>query len=343
MKTVITAIKVLLSIALLAYLINKAIRTEQFAGLLSSDKNYLALLAAAVACVGAHFIGFIRWFGLSKAIGLPMTLRDACRISLIGSFFGLVAFGVVGTDSLRAYYAARQSIGRRMEAVAAVFIDRLIGLLTMFLFALAGYFWADWKPPQQLDPGINHPMQVIQWIVLIAGICAIAGFGLLTALLAMPGLRRFAWYKRLTQLPVGGRLLHRLTGVAALYRHHWPRLVTAFGLSCLVNLGFMISIFFAADFVSSNHPSLTDHLIIAPLSMVANALPLPGGLGGMETVLDFLYQTYARTQGQPEYGVVVAFVYRLLLLIVAVLGAISWFTMSPSARREINQQTDLPK
>lgn len=338
LKTIITIIKIVLSIVLLVYLINKAIRTEQFAGLLSRDKNYLALFAAATACVGAHFVGFYRWHGLARAVGLPMSLRDACRISLIGSFFGLVAFGVVGTDSLRAYYAARQSVGRRMEAVASVFVDRLIGLLTMFLFALAGYFWADWRTQQPLAAGVNQPIQVIQWIVLIAGICAVAGIGLLVALLTMPGLRRFAWYKRLTQIPVGGRLLHRLTGVAALYRYHWPRLVTAFGMSCLVNLGFMISIFFAADFVSANHPSLLDHLIIAPLSMVANALPLPGGLGGMEMVLDFLYQTYARSQGQPEYGVVVAFVYRLLLLIVAALGAISWFAMSPSARQEINQQ-----
>lgn len=341
MKTLVAVGKILLSIGLLVYLFNKAARTDQFSGLLTADKNYGALLAAAVACVAAHYVGFIRWYGLCKVVGLPLTLRDACRISLIGSFFGLVAFGVVGTDSLRAFYAARQSIGRRMEAVAAVFVDRLIGLLTMFLFALAGYVWAKMSPDPTSSAAETDSLRAVEWVALAAGVCAVLGLAALTALLAMPGMRRFVWYKKLTQVPVVGRLVTRLTGVAAVYRHHWKMLVMAFGLSALVNLGFMISIFFAADFVSPHHPGFYDHLIIAPLSMVANALPLPGGLGGMETVLDFMYQAYARQQGQPEYGVVVAFVFRLLLLIVAVLGAWSWFRMGAAARRELTRNSQI--
>jgi uncharacterized membrane protein YbhN (UPF0104 family) len=54
--------------------------------------------------------------------------------------------------------------------------------------------------------------------------------------------------------------------------------------------------------------------------MVANAAPLPGGLGGMELALKFLYEAFSF-----ETGVIVGFAFRFSLLCVAALGAIFWF------------------
>ena len=54
--------------------------------------------------------------------------------------------------------------------------------------------------------------------------------------------------------------------------------------------------------------------------MVSNAMPLPGGIGGMELALDFLYQAFGC-----DNGVVVAFTFRFALLTVSAIGAIVWF------------------
>ena len=73
-------------------------------------------------------------------------------------------------------------------------------------------------------------------------------------------------------------------------------LVVGLALSVSSHLLFAITIYSIARFCGGDHPTLFDHFIIAPISLVANCVPLPGGLGGMETVLDFLYRaSSART------------------------------------------------
>ena len=54
--------------------------------------------------------------------------------------------------------------------------------------------------------------------------------------------------------------------------------------------------------------------------MVANAAPLPGGLGGMELAMDFLYDAFSY-----QTGVIVAFALRFSLLCVSAIGAAFWF------------------
>ncbi len=54
--------------------------------------------------------------------------------------------------------------------------------------------------------------------------------------------------------------------------------------------------------------------------MVANAVPLPGGVGGMETAMTVLYEAFSC-----QTGLVVAFGFRFSLLAVSAIGAVFWF------------------
>ncbi len=111
-----------------------------------------------------------------------------------------------------------------------------------------------------------------------------------------------------------------IVGVITVYRSRpWAVAISLF-MSVRVNLAFAVSIYSIAAGLFEFHPSFLDHFMIEPIAMVSNALPLPGGIGGMELALDFLYQAFAS-----EHGVVVAFAFRFYLLLVSAVGAIVWF------------------
>ena len=67
------------------------------------------------------------------------------------------------------------------------------------------------------------------------------------------------------------------------------------------------------------------------MAMFAGALPLPGGLGGFEAALHGLYSALMPAGAPAGQGFVVALAYRLVTILVAVIG-IGFYL---SERREV--------
>jgi uncharacterized protein (TIRG00374 family) len=334
LKTWIIVIKIFISLGLLAYLAIRAVQEQQFQILFSGDRNWSWFGLAIVSSLTAHVISYYRWYLLARALELPMSLGETIRVSFVSGFFGLFAFGVIGTDSIRAFSAARRSPNKRIEAVASVFVDRLIGVTTMFLFAAIGFYIHDRSRWEHLE---RTGAQAIEFVCGSAGILAILAIGGTVCLFLVPQLRRYRWFNRLLHLPLIGKLLVRLIGVMMLYRRQPFVLVVGLGLSVCSHLLFAITIYAIARCISVEHPTLADHYIIAPISLVANCIPLPGGLGGMETMLDFLYRAFSDPHAKNQIGVVVAFAFRFVLLVVSAIGAVIWFSMNRAERQSIQQ------
>ena len=83
----------------------------------------------------ALWLGVVRWRLVLEAQGLELSLARATRISLVAQFFNSFLLGSTGGDLIKAYYAARETHHRKTEAVTTVFVDRLVGLWAMLLFA----------------------------------------------------------------------------------------------------------------------------------------------------------------------------------------------------------------
>ncbi len=98
--------------------------------------THLWALIVSVALVGlALFIGVVRWRIVLEAQGLDLPLGRATRISFVAQFFNSFLLGSTGGDLIKAYYAARETHHKKTEAVTTVFVDRLVGLWAMLLFA----------------------------------------------------------------------------------------------------------------------------------------------------------------------------------------------------------------
>ena len=82
-------------------------------------------------------LGVIRWRMVLRVQGLHLSFGRTTGISFVAHFFNSFLLGSTGGDLMKAYYAARETKHRKTEAVTTVFVDRLIGLWAMLLFACA--------------------------------------------------------------------------------------------------------------------------------------------------------------------------------------------------------------
>ena len=319
------------SVAILAVLIYKY--RDQFWQFIDTPIQWHWLGLALVTMLCAFLVSYLRWKFLAVAIGLELNTTSAIQLGFIGSFFNVVTIGVIGGDSLRAYYAARHSPERIPEAILSVFIDRVIGLIAMCGFAAVAWL-ANGVPGED-----SVQKQAIEYGCAFAGVASLSGVFALLVMLFVPGLKDFKIMQWVIDLPKIGPLFARVMDAAALYSQRKNVILTAFALSIVTNTIFGITIFLVGHAITQAPPSLADHFVIAPIAMVANSIPLPGGVGGMEAALAYLYGCFGS-----EGGFMVAIGYRLCILWVSLIGWIVWLRSSSQFKNDpaiVAEQVDV--
>ncbi len=337
MKYIVLAVKLLISAALIGYLLTKAYSQNQFAVLFSSQTRWSWFAIALVLVIIAHVVNYVRWWAITRDLDLRMRFWDAQQIGFITQFFGLAAFGIVGSDAMRAFYAMRDNPGKKASAVASVFFDRLIGLLTMMACAGSGYWVTDWEAfSQSADPRLIRGLQSTCWLLWWV---ATLGFAALFGGTLIPKIWLMGIYDRTLKLKWIGGMLSRVIKVLMIFRGRTATILVAIGCSLLINLLFVLAIDCCGRFAGGNKPALQEHIVVASISLIANCLPLPGGIGGMEAALDLQYQalspgTLLGTGGQ-SLGVIVALAFRATLMGIALIGAMTWLSMSAVDRHRL--------
>ena len=316
-KHIITALKFAISIGILWWLFHSESKNAEFDNFFARDKKWGWVGIGFLLALIAHLIGFVRWRIMVRALDIPFSVMDAIRIGFIGVFFNMVAFGVIGGDSLRAFYVTRQVKDRAPEAILSVVADRIIGLLTMFSIAATMFLFLDFESVKSVNPEAVAGLSFVCKAVVV--LTTLGYLGVLTIFCA-PWITKLSWYQSLLKIPKVGGILEKLTEVALMYRSRPGTVALCFLLSVGVNVCFIGSIYSMAVGIADSFPSLGDHFVIEPISMVANAVPLPGGMGGMESAMKLLYQSFGFTS-----GLLVAFAFRFALLFVTAIGAVFWF------------------
>ncbi len=311
------------SAGLLAYLIWDVRSNTSFTNLWSQPKDWFALLLAALLVMAAVCATFLRWYFLVRALDLPFTVKDAFRLGFLGYYWNFFSLGAVGGDLFKAVAVARQLHGHRAEAVATVLIDRIIGLWALFLVASIAIFCTD-----LLHSDVRQ-VQVVCRATFIGTL--VGGLGMLFVL--TPGFTNGALSEMLTRLPRVGPTVGKLIGAVRIYRRKLSVLFWTTVMSLGVHLLSSVGIYFTARGLGGNSPSMGYHFVIVPLGMIVGILPLPmSGLGAFEAVIEFFYthvpSAVSVSKGE---GLIVAFGYRVITILIAVVGAIYWLC----SRREV--------
>ena len=289
---------------LLAYVIAKYWNDNPDTGspglktLLEGPIDFAALALAALFVTVALSLQLFRWFILVHSLDLPCSLRNTFRLGMVGVFYNTFLPGSVGGDLLKAYFIAKEHPERRTRAVATVIADRALGLFGLVLFCavLGSMAWAGG------DPRIAGNVELQSLIKVMAAVAAgsIAGF-LLLGLLPQRRVDRFA--VRLKWVPKVGRSLAELWFAVWMYRQRLRTVVLCVGLSALAHFGLVFAFHSASRVFPPSDPSeqasLAEHMVIAPIGFIVQALPLsPGGVGVGEAAFAGLYKISGRPQSR---------------------------------------------
>jgi len=127
-----TALKVLISLGLIAYLFTRIDLAEVKEAVTSA--NYLYLALALALYFGAIALNVYKWGYLLRAQGLAVPFIGLLNHTFVGLFFANLPLSQVMGDIARGVDLARHTKGHGAEVAVSVLMDRLIGLAS-FLFA----------------------------------------------------------------------------------------------------------------------------------------------------------------------------------------------------------------
>jgi uncharacterized protein (TIRG00374 family) len=323
-RTLLTAAKLALAAAILAYLVAQA--HEGFSRLLQQSVSWPPLAAGILCTFAACTSSFLRWHLLIRAVGIDARLVDSLRLGALGLALNFVSPGSIGGDFFKAIFLAHGQPGRRTEAVATVVADRVMGLLTMLVFASLGILASD------LAVTPLAALRILCRAILTATAVSWAGALLLLFVPWLTGPRVSRWVHA---LPMVGGIAGRLLGAVQTYRGQKRMLLAAMGLSVLVAVFFISSYYFVARGLPIEEPSWTEHLVIVPVAGLVGAIPItPSGLGTLELAVEELYKAVPGGDGARRGdGTLVALTRRATELAVALVGLVFYLTH----RREVEE------
>lgn len=169
-------IRIAVSAVLLAWI---AWRTDwSVVGGKFANLNVGMWLAAAGALVLGQFVSARRWQLFAQELRFDRTLPQYSAYYFIGMWFNLSLPTSVGGDVVRVWYLDGKS-GRKLAALASVFLERLNGLLVLIAVACVGILIA---------PSLVAPNELPGWIHL--SVWSVAG-GAVLGMLSLPLLQRW--------------------------------------------------------------------------------------------------------------------------------------------------------
>lgn len=308
--------------AILAWIVTSFPKSD-WDRLVSQDKHWGLLGCAFLGVLTAHLITFWRWQTLVAALDVPLKLTDAIRLGFLGTMLNMVSVGAIGGDLFKAIAAARLTHKRRTEVVTSVLVDRAIGLLGLVIVAAASLQFAN-----ELSPNF-------QWIRRGATFLSLIGVVGLAAIVVAGHRLPLDWLKK---VPWVGVSLFRVANACLVFQGK-PKLVLQLLASTLcVHLLLTSSTWLISNALYEQPPSLSQHFQAIPPAFAAAALPLtPGGLGVQEVAID---QLFREVKNIPDdfSGLIVATTYRVILIAIAIIGAVVYFTGS---ERRLVREVDL--
>ncbi|MGP0066288.1 MAG: lysylphosphatidylglycerol synthase transmembrane domain-containing protein [Isosphaeraceae bacterium] len=228
---------------------------------------------------------FFRWYFLVRVIDPRFTLRASILLGFIGNVFNLVIPGAVGGDLIKAAYLVRMHI-KKTQAVASMVIDRIVGLLGLFILAsIAGAF--AWPRAS----GDVARLIVAAWVATGLGV-------LVLALIFGQVLTRL-----FPQLGTGHSRLSLITSELKEMSTTYSRRLDVVSFCTLMSVGnhsLNVLAFYVVGkmLFPSMMTTLVDHFLMVPLTLFTMAVPLPfGALGLTEEVSDQLFMMVGHPSG----------------------------------------------
>lgn len=257
-----------------------------------------------------------RWSTLLALQGVKISQWDAFRLTMIGLFFNLFGLGGVGGDVFKMYYVQAQAGNRKEEAILSIVVDRIVGLLGLFVVALLTLPFV-WGELMTADAKIQS---MVGFVVLIS---VVGGGGVILVL------SRDYWLPEGLKESVkkAGRrfpaklvdLFARLIRSVDLYRSHIPTVLRALILSAGLHSMATLNVVCIGKAFHVEGIALRHYFLAVQVANTISAVPItPGGLGSRDVVIQELF----KFAGADPRANLIPFGLSMMLVFWSVIGGI---------------------
>jgi uncharacterized membrane protein YbhN (UPF0104 family) len=296
----ITALRVAVSVALLAVLLSKVHLDTML-----PRQRHLSTVAWLAAGVATALVGIglsaWRWQRVLAVFDVPVRLRILLSHYLAGQFVGNVLPSTIGGDVLRITRGSR-STGSSSTAFASVALERLTGFVALPMLCLLGF---------ALQPSLLEEDHA--WVALAISAGTLAALVAILVLAASPRLAgRFRdhenWMRFIGAVHVGVDRMRRR-----------PRLIASvLGTAVVYQVSTVLTVWFAAKTLNVDVPTAA---IVAFVPAVAMAQVVPisvGGFGVREGMLTLFLTPLGVSTGR---AVGIGLLWYFIMLVVSLAGA----------------------
>lgn len=327
-------LKLAIAVGIIFYLVRDP--SEIIAGFRAFD--YAWLLPALLIYLAHMLVCAWRWHRLTRMLDVRLSGFEALSLTMQGYFFSMVIpGGAIGGDVVKMGVLSKRSPkGARLEGSFTILMDRIVGMIALFVLALLLLIPAIPLLMKIEIPKI--PLNDAMRELLIAGLAGLCLAGLAASCVIF-------FHRQIEKIPLFGRLMRwgdqvshgmvvRLTEATDTYARSWKELgvltlisvffvhlmtVAAFG--CLtVGLGLEITVFTLVAAVT--------------IGNIVGLIPIfPSGVGGRDVAIITILAADGVDAGDAKTA---QLLYTAIVLFFNLLGGV-FFVIDPG-RREIGEQ-----
>ena len=271
-KTVLTLLKVVVSLGILAYIFTKVIDIRHlWDSIRNADVYYI--IAAILFYFMVQTLSAWRWYLLVKPQGIEISFPKILAFYFLGMYFNFFLPSAIGGDVFKVYYLHKET-GRLSASTASVFFDRDIGMGGLLLVATAVSIFAGTRTNG--DTGL-----------LLAPAFGLIGVAFIAANLALFYRPTYNLLHRLLlvfRLKEADKKIQRLFDSVNAYRGKWGLIALAMLMSVGVQVGCVFVNMLAVDVIGMHtRNGWTDYLVLIPTIGLIGMVPISmNGMGWRE-------------------------------------------------------------
>lgn len=310
-----SALRMLISISLIAFLFY--LRRDSLGKTISVIKSlepsffiyssFLFILSIAIISTRLKVLLSVQGFALK--------FSEASYLTFLGYFFNNFLPTSIGGDVVKAYYVSKKT-NDTLSSFVTVFMDRYLGVLSLFLLATASLIFSHSYIKQK--PLIWMTVSLL--LLLLLFLIFILNRNLVAIFRPLFGfLRRFNIKEK----------LERIYGAIDVFKNNKAALAQAILISVTAQIICFSAMYLLAKGMRLDM-SLKIILLFMPLVSVVSMLPSINGLGIREGAIYFLFSPYV---GQ-ENAFALSLLWLFMLFLISLIGAITYiiFTQDLAAK-----------
>ncbi|MCK5359413.1 MAG: flippase-like domain-containing protein, partial [Gammaproteobacteria bacterium] len=271
-------LKIMIAITLIAVIVNRVNLDDVWSAFIRADKWLIA------GAFSLYFVGLCviasRWKLLLAVQGVSASFFTLVKSMLVAVFFNNFLPSTIGGDAMRAYDTWKMG-GGKAQSVSIIFIDRLLGIFTLFMFALFALLFTS------ID--VSFIPNIKLWILVSV---ALGVIGIYILFFKAAVISRYLHTDDHADSGFVRRLLLKVFDVFAVYNGKPGILFTALFLSVLLQLNVIFHYYLLALSLGIDIP-VQAMFIIVPVAIVVMMIPVSiNAIGIREAIFVTMFAIY---------------------------------------------------